>query len=65
MNILESKLCQCCGKRKVQGTCIINGVRRNLPNTCRYCFLHNPEDVEIGKRNRAKNYYRLHKDQGQ
>lgn len=62
MLIPKPKQCQCCGKRKVQGKCIINGVRRNLPHTCRYCFLQNPEDVEIGKRNRAKNYYRHHNE---
>ena len=58
----EVKICKCCGRKKVAGNCIVNGIRRNLRDTCRYCFMRNPEDRELGKRNRSNNYYRHHKE---
>ena len=58
--LLNNNMCQCCGIRKAQGRCRINGVIRNLPHICRYCFIRNPEDRELGKRNKSHNYYRYH-----
>lgn len=50
--------CECCGKRRVAGKCIINGIRRFLSRTCRYCYMRNPEDaVQGAKRARSGNYF--------
>jgi len=58
----EKEICTCCKIRKVQGYCIINGVKHNLSHTCRYCFMRNPEDRQLGKRNRSNDYYRHHEE---
>lgn len=61
MEILTPKMCHCCRKRKVKGKCIINGIRQNLPNTCRYCFLRNPEDKESTRtKHTSPDYHRYH-----
>jgi hypothetical protein len=54
------KICCCCGKRKVAGTCIINGTRRNLQLVCKQCFMRNPDDMFSTKRNKGntQNYYK-------
>ena len=53
MDISEDKLCRCCGTKKPAGQCIINGVRRNLPDTCRYCFTRHPDEKEVSKRSQV------------
>jgi hypothetical protein len=50
--------CECCGKKPVQGLCIINGVRRNLTKLCRFCFMYHPEDkIQGTKKNRSANFF--------
>jgi hypothetical protein len=56
------KMCKCCGRKKPQGKCIINGIRRNLTDTCRYCFIRNPEnsDPKGKSKGQGRDYYRHH-----